>query len=63
MRNAQTPAPAKPPTVTFAMDDWRLRGNLSIKPGWYTCRLSVIDEASGAFGFPRFAVRVDQTRN
>ncbi|HWR16314.1 MAG TPA: VWA domain-containing protein [Terriglobales bacterium] len=34
-----------------------------LKPGWYTCQLSVIDDASGAFAFPRFAVRVDERRN
>lgn len=33
-----------------------------LKPGWYTCQLSVIDDASGAFAFPRFAVRVDARR-
>lgn len=30
-----------------------------LKPGWYTCQLSVIDDASGSFAFPRFAIRVD----
>jgi VWFA-related protein len=33
-----------------------------LKPGWYTCQLSVIDDASGSFAFPRFAVRVDARR-
>jgi VWFA-related protein len=31
-----------------------------LKPGWYTCQLSVIDDANGSFAFPRFVVRVDQ---
>jgi len=29
-----------------------------LKPGSYTCQLNVIDDASGAFEFPRFAVLV-----
>jgi VWFA-related protein len=33
-----------------------------LKPGWYTCQLSVIDDASGLFAFPRFAMRVDAPR-
>jgi VWFA-related protein len=31
----------------------------SLKPGWYTCQLSVIDDGSGSFAFPRFPIRVD----
>ena len=31
-----------------------------LKPGWYTCQLNVIDDGSGSFVFPRFAVRVDK---
>jgi hypothetical protein len=30
-----------------------------LKPGWYTCQLSVIDDGAGAFAFPRFPIRVD----
>ena len=29
-----------------------------LKPGQYTCQLNVIDDAGGAFAFPRFAVLV-----
>ena len=29
-----------------------------LKPGQYTCQLNVIDDAAGAFAFPRFAVLV-----
>ncbi len=31
----------------------------NLKPGWYTCQLSVIDDGSGSFAFPRFPIRVD----
>ncbi len=30
-----------------------------LKPGWYTCQLSVIDDGAGSFAFPRFPIRVD----
>jgi hypothetical protein len=30
-----------------------------LKPGWYTCQLSVVDDGSGTFAFPRFPIRVD----
>ena len=33
-----------------------------LKPGWYTCQLSVVDDGSGTFAFPRFPVRVDARR-
>jgi VWFA-related protein len=33
-----------------------------LKPGWYTCQLNVVDDGSGTFAFPRFAVRVDARR-
>jgi hypothetical protein len=29
-----------------------------LKPGQYVCQLNVIDDAGGAFAFPRFAVLV-----
>ena len=31
-----------------------------LKPGPYTCQLNVIDDASGSFAFPRFAVLVKE---
>ena len=31
-----------------------------LKPGQYLCQLNVIDDAGGAFEFPRFAVLVKQ---
>ena len=31
----------------------------ALKPGWYTCQLSVIDDGAGSFAFPRFPIRVD----
>lgn len=34
-----------------------------LKPGWYTCQLSVIDDGAGAFAFPRFPIRVDLRNN
>lgn len=30
-----------------------------LKPGWYTCQLSVIDDGAGSFAFPRFPIRID----
>jgi hypothetical protein len=31
-----------------------------LKPGPYVCQLNVIDDAAGAFAFPRFAVLVKE---
>jgi VWFA-related protein len=33
----------------------------ALKPGQYTCQLNVIDDAAGAFAFPRFAVLVKES--
>jgi hypothetical protein len=30
----------------------------ALKPGQYLCQLNVIDDAAGAFAFPRFAILV-----
>jgi VWFA-related protein len=33
-----------------------------LKPGWYTCQVTVIDDGAGEFGFPRFPILVREPK-
>jgi hypothetical protein len=34
----------------------------NLKPGWYTCQVTVIDDAAGTFSFPRLPMLVREAK-